>query len=160
MPLLPARIKVQDVDTPEDFDPIVLQEPTREGISVLGSLDAMSGSLITKITDSYNALTFMEFLTDIPTGGKETHFVLDNAKYHHATVIREFVEKYPDIILEFLPPCSPELNAIERVWKLIRKMGTHNRYFPSIGNLVYSLNEQFSTYRTPNDTLKRLCAIN
>ena len=79
------------MDTPEDFDPIVLQEPMREGISVFGSLDADSGSLITKITESYNALTFMEFLTSIPTGGKETHFVLDNAKYHHATMIQEFV---------------------------------------------------------------------
>ena len=144
---------------PDDFDPIVLQEPTREGISVFGSLDAGSGSLITKITESYNALTFMEFLTGIPTGGKEIHFVLDNAKYHHATMIREFVEEYPDIILDFLPPYSPELNAIERVWKLIRKMGTHNTYFPSIGDIVYSLNEPFSTYRTPNDILKRLCAI-
>ena len=144
---------------PDDLDPIVLQEPTRGGISVFGSLDSGSGSLITKITESYNALTFMEFLTGIPTGGKETHFVLDNAKYHHATMIREFVEKYPDIILDFLPPYSPELNAIERVWKLIRKMGTHNRYFPSIGDIVYSLIEQFSTYGTPNDILKRLCAI-
>ena len=59
----------------------------------------------------------------------------------------------------FLPPYSPEVNAIERVWKLIRKMRTHNRYFPSIGDLDHSLNEQFSTYRTQNDTLKRLCAI-
>ena len=75
-------------------------------------------------------------------------------------MIQEFVEKYADIILELLLPYSPELNAIERVWKLMRKMGTHNRYFPSIGDLVYSLNEQFSTYRTPNDTLKRLDAIN
>ena len=87
------------------------------------------------------------------------NFVLDNVKGHHATMIQEFVEEYPDIILYFLPPYSPELNAIERVRKLIRKMGTHNRYFPSIGDLVYSLNEQFSTYRTPNDILKRLCAI-
>ena len=70
------------------------------------------------------------------------------------------VEKYPDIILELLPPYSPELNAIERVWKLIRKMGTHNRYFPSMGDFVYSLDEQFSTYRTPNHILKRLGAIN
>ena len=87
------------------------------------------------------------------------HFVLDNAKYHYTTMIREFVEKYPEIILNFLPPYSPELNAIKRVWKIIRKMRTHNRYFPSIGDLVCSLNEQFSTYRIPNDTLKRLYAI-
>ena len=110
----------------------MLQEPTREGISVFGSLDAGSGSLITKITESYNALTFMEFLTGIPTGGKEAHLVLDNAEYHNVTMIREFVEEYPDIILDLLPPRSPELNAIERVWKLIRKIGVHNRYFPSI----------------------------
>lgn len=72
---------------PDDFDLIVLQEPNTDIPSLVGSLDAGSGSLITKIPNSYGALTFMEYLTGIPTGGKETHFVLDNAKYHHVTMI-------------------------------------------------------------------------
>ena len=42
------------------------QDPTR-GISVLGSNISGSGSLITKMIDSYNTLTFMEFLTGVST---------------------------------------------------------------------------------------------
>ena len=42
------------------------QDPTR-GISVLGSNVSGSGSPITKMIDSYNTLTFMEFLTGVST---------------------------------------------------------------------------------------------
>ena len=92
--------------------------------------------------------------------GSEVHLILDNAKYHHALLLQEFLERNPNIILEFLPPYSPELNPIERVWKLIRKSGTHSRYFPDIGELVFSLSEQFSRYAIPNEVLRRLCAMN
>jgi len=34
--------------------------------------------------------------------------------------------------LEFLSPYSPELNPIERVWKLIRRLATHNQYFQTL----------------------------
>ncbi|NUO10491.1 MAG: transposase [Candidatus Brocadia sp.] len=45
--------------------------------------------------------------------------VLDNAKYHHAHIIYQFLEIHCDNLwLEFLPPYSPKLNPIERVWKL------------------------------------------
>jgi len=116
--------------------------------------------LRTQFTEKYNALTFKEFLMSISPVNSEIHLVLDNAKYHHALLLQEFLERNPNIILEFLPPYSPELNPIERVCKLIRKSGTHNRYFPDVGELVFSLSEQFNRYSIPNDVLKRLCAMN
>ena len=45
----------------------------------------------------------------------EVHMILDNAKYHHANLLKEFLDANSHIILEFLPPYSPELNTIERV---------------------------------------------
>jgi transposase len=33
------------------------------------------------------------------------------------------------LCLDYLPPYSPELNPIERVWKLTRRQCLHNRYF-------------------------------
>ncbi len=68
-------------------------------------------------------------------------------------MVQEFVEKYPDIILEFLLPNSQELNTIGNVWKLIGKVGTHNWHFPSTGNLIYP-RMNFLTYRTQNGILK------
>ena len=42
--------------------------------------------------------------------------ILDNASYHKRLDIREKIAQEPNIILEFLPPYSPDLNLIELVW--------------------------------------------
>jgi transposase len=63
------------------------------------------------------------------------------------------------IVLDFLPPYSPDLNPIERVWKLTRRLCTHNRYFPKLGDLIATVFERFRLWRKPNLTLHQLCAI-
>jgi transposase len=56
-----------------------------------------------------------------------TKFILylDNARYQHARAVREWVEarkaQAVEFVLEFLPPYSPNLNLIERLWKFLRK---------------------------------------
>jgi transposase len=39
-------------------------------------------------------------------------------------------------MLDYLPPYSPELNPIERLWKLKRRQCIHNRYFPTLDEVV------------------------
>jgi len=86
--------------------------------------------------------------------------VLDNARYHHAKAIQPWLNKHRHVLrLDFLPPYSPELNCIERVWKLTRRLRTHNRYFPTLDCLVEAVFKQFAIWCQPNKTLKRLCAI-
>ena len=55
--------------------------------------------------------------------------------------------------LFFLPPYSPQLNPIERVWKLTRRLATHNRYFATLGELLSAVQERFALWRTPNQML-------
>jgi transposase len=86
--------------------------------------------------------------------------VLDNARWHRAKVLQPWLNKHrKHLRLDFLPPYSPELNAIERVWKLTRRLRTHNRYFPVLDDLVQTVFDQFESWRGPNETLRRLCAI-
>ena len=59
----------------------------------------------------------------------------------------------------FLPPYSPDLNPIERVWKLTRRMATHNRYFENLNQVVDAVEAVFSSWKKPNTILKKLCAI-
>jgi transposase len=61
--------------------------------------------------------------------------------------------------LDFLPPYSPDLNPIERVWKLTRRCCTHNVYFPTIESIADAVESQFKLWACGSDTLKRLCAI-
>jgi transposase len=61
--------------------------------------------------------------------------------------------------LLFLPAYSPDLNPIERVWELTRRLSVHNRYFPELSDVVKSVEFQFDQWSTKNDDLRRLCVI-
>lgn len=51
--------------------------------------------------------------------------------------------------LSFLPPYSPELNPVKRVWKLARTLCTHNQYFPLLADLVTAVSVQLELWRKP-----------
>ncbi len=86
--------------------------------------------------------------------------LLDNAKYHHAKLLRPFLKEYRDkLSLEFLPSYSPELNPIERVWKLTRKLCVHNHYFEQLEYLIDAVDRQLESWKSPNQILRKLCCI-
>ena len=86
--------------------------------------------------------------------------MVDNARYHHARALRAFLHRHrKTLTLLFLPPYSPELNPIERVWKLTRRLATHNRHFLSLADVVNAVQERFWLWAKPNRQLARLCAI-
>jgi transposase len=148
---------------PEEKDPIVLQEPTRFHISVFGAVNVGTGRLVHQMSETFNAMTFLDFLKNLlsfRTGSKIIHLILDNSRYHHAKLLEPWLDEHKkEIALDFLPPYSPQLNPIERVWKQARQKATHNRYFPALSDLVQAVQMQFSRWSQPNDTLTRLCSI-
>ena len=52
---------------------------------------------------------------------KKIVFIVDNASWHHATAIGEYI-KNRDIVFIFLPAYSPELNPVEQVWKKLKSI--------------------------------------
>jgi len=149
---------------PENIDPIVLHAPTRKGISVFGAVQLITGKLVTLITPTFNAITFQGFLNRLISMKSEDnppmYAILDNSRYHHAKLLSPWLNEHSqEINLNFLPPYSPHLNPIERVWKLVRRLCTHNRYFPALELLTQTLTRQFELWEKPNDTLRRLCVI-
>jgi transposase len=148
---------------PEETDPIVFHAPTRKSVAVFGAVSATRGKLVAQRGNPFNALTFLGFLQTLVRHrrrGRCLVLVLDNAKYHHATLLASWLEAHREALrLDFLPPYSPELNHQERVWKLTRRLVTHNRYFPVLEELVQAVFEQFALWQQPNETLRRLCAV-
>ena len=92
--------------------------------------------------------------------GRRVLAISDNAQYHRAKLHLEWrVQQASNFGLDFLPPYSPELNPIERVWKLTRRLCLHNRYFAFLDSVVAAVETQFAEWTKPNETLRRLCAI-
>ena len=56
------------------------------------------------------------------------HIILDHARYHYSGEVKAYLEENSKINLVFLPPYSPELNLIERVWKYFKKKVLYNQY--------------------------------
>jgi len=145
---------------PKGQQPRVLSASTRQKVGYFGALDLKTGCLLTKEAPTFNAETFGGFLSYLlqHTQGK-IHLILDNVSWHKAQDLSDFFIANRDrLVRVFLPPYSPELNPIERVWRITRRQVTHNRYFQSIEELETALTSHFVKWEQPNNVLRALCA--
>lgn len=80
--------------------------------------------------DNINQHTMVQLLRQLraqhPSDG-QIYLVLDNASYNKAHRVRDEAQAQR-ITLKFLPPYSPNLNLIERLWKFMRKKFCKDKY--------------------------------
>jgi transposase len=150
---------------PETKTPVLLHHPTRKSVGYFGAVRLRDGKFVFQREETvFNADTFFGFLKKLRKAschtGRRVIVVLDNAKYHHGNLHEDWRNRAkPRFALEFLPPYSPDLSPVERVWKLTRRQGTHNQYFPTLAAVVERVEGVFAPWQTGNETLRRLCAI-
>jgi transposase len=114
----------------------------RQRLNVLGAVGYGTAKMITVINrGSIGAEQVCELLRQIKRRcRKPVTVVLDNASYHRAKVVRQCAEAL-DIELLFLPPYSPNLNLIERVWKLVKKLALTARTLSDFDAFAESINQ-------------------
>jgi len=151
---------------PEEKDPVLLHHPTRKSVGYFGAVRLRDGKLVfQREEEKFNAVTFHTFLKRLrqasSRSGRRVVVITDNAKYHHAKLHADWrTQQVPKFEMDFLPPYSPELNPIERLWKLTRRLCLHNRYFPTLEDVVKSVESKFIDWTLGNEAVRKLCAIN
>ena len=152
--------------------PTVKSFPGRLKVAYAGFVIPGTGELYASKPERFNYETTIEairaFLKAKPVPeGKHYVFFLDNASWHTKAfrlIQKERMEEYKDIreeaVLEMLPPCSPDLNPIEQVWRIVRREVTHNRYFATLDDLTKRLDDYFTLYAKPNQKFSSLCSFN
>jgi transposase len=98
----------------------------RKRLNILGAISPDDHDYIdircTK--ENLNAQTVIRLMEQMRAKHPETTrflLYLDNARYQHAKLVQEWLTRHPEFELHFLPPYSPNLNLIERLWKFLRK---------------------------------------
>jgi transposase len=84
--------------------------------------------------------------------------IIDNAPWHRGRPIDEALAEQPHLEFYRLPSYSPQLNVIERFWKLLRRRATHNRLFDRLADLRRSLRASLSYYQTMRVRVRSLIA--
>jgi transposase len=79
---------------------------------------------------------------------KRIHLILDQAGYHTAQETRDFL-KTSRIKVYYLPPRSPNLNPIERLWKIMHEYVSNNRVYERFKDFKKSLFDFFD-HTMPN----------
>lgn len=111
--------------------PFIKTSPGRQRYNVLGAVDSHSKEIISiKNTGYINALTVCELIEKIRSLYAEgpITLILDNARYQRCKAVMQKADELK-VELLFLPPYSPNLNLIERLWKLVKKRCLANRYY-------------------------------
>jgi transposase len=108
--------------------------------------------------DNINGQQFVNLLRLLRASHPETErfiLYLDNAKYYHAEVVREYLARHPEFHLEFLPAYSPNLNLIERLWKFLRKTAftRWHKTFEEMEVAVSAVLDHLKGYRAELTTL-------
>ena len=137
---------------------------TKEKVGICGAVNHRNGRLFSLIFDGFDSDTFIYYLKWLIKKfktRKKIVLILDNASSHKSNKVAEFVEIHKKRLeLLFLPPYSPELNPVERVWKNLRYRVTHNTFFENITALENAVIEYLKDHAKPNERLKSLCCIN
>ena len=150
---------------PEDHDPVLPHHPTRKSVGYFGAVRLQDGQFAyAQESGKFNGQTYWQFLQQLSQGsqsaGKRVILILDNARYHHAKLHREWRQTHDEgFHVEYLPPYSPDLNPIERVWKLTRKLCIHDQYFGHLNEVIQAVEAQFRQWNHGHETLRKLCAI-
>ena len=78
----------------------------------------------------------------------EVVITIDNAPWHRGAGVDEVLAAHPHLRLYRLPSYSPQLNVIERFWRVLRRRATHNRWFASMAAWRTTLRNNSSDFQT------------
>lgn len=134
---------------------------SRTRLNIIGAIQL--GHISEAITSQYetiNAESIVDFMVKIRTqySAKQTiHLILDKAGYHRSFLVAEHATKL-NIKLHFLPPYSPNLNPIERLWKVMNERVRNNRFFRGAKDFKDAINGFFDSIlpRIGNDLNGRI----
>jgi len=100
-------------------------------LNFIGGICLDDHRIVYENTEKVNAESINVFLKKLRSkhpGKNKIHAILDNAGYHKSEEVKNYA-KLLSIELHFLPPYSPNLNPIERLWKIMHEQVSYNKYY-------------------------------
>lgn len=116
-------------------------------LNFIGGICLDGYRIVYENTEKVNSESLKAFLTKLLNkhpGDNKIHAILDNAGYHKSEEVKNHA-KLLLIELHFLPPYSPNLNPIERLWKIMHEQVSYNKYYEKFSEFTDATLEFFRT---------------
>ena len=103
----------------------------RQRLNLSGAIDIISKRVFVREDETLNSASTIAFLKDVEAAypqARKVHVFCDNAKYYRNKDVQAYI-KTSKLEMHFLPPYSPNLNPIERLWKFMNEHVLYNKYY-------------------------------
>ena len=130
----------------------------RKRININGALNINNFEVVVREDEPINAQSTIELLKQIEEAypsASTIYIIADNARYYRAQIVSEYL-KTSCIQFKFLPPYSPNLNLIERLWKFMKKEVINSCYYQAYDIFKKKVMDFFENIKEYHDELTTL----
>ena len=109
----------------------VLTNSGRSRVNIFGAISIGNLDVVTRSYDTINQFSVCDFLKVLRAknpNGEKLFLILDQGPSNTALSVKELAKELK-IEIVLLPPYSPNLNPIERLWKFFKKKVLYNKYY-------------------------------
>jgi transposase len=124
---------------PVGVQPEVPAPGQNEKTVAYGGVNYATGRITYTIASTKSGANFLAFLKTLVRAysGRKIRLVCDNGRFHHTKAVRQWLKEHRhQIKVYWLPPYSPSLNLIERLWGHLKRTILANVLFEKIEDLV------------------------
>jgi transposase len=109
----------------------IMSNTGRQRLNLSGAIDIFTKKVFVKEDETLNSeatIAFLHMLESSYPSANKVHVFCDNARYYKNKEVMAYLVT-SKIHMHFLPPYSPNLNPIERLWKFMNEHILYNRYY-------------------------------
>jgi transposase len=132
----------------------------RVNVNINGALSWPGLDVVHRQAEKITSAEMIKLFDDLQarhTAATAIWVVLDNARYNHSHEIKAYVSgERCRIKLVYLPAYAPNLNLIERLWRLFKQKALCNRYFPKFADFKAAVDEFFAGIGRYSDQIRTL----
>lgn len=131
----------------------------RQRININGLLNANDVTDIITITSNtinyQSTIELYKKLLDLNQDKEKIYVICDNARYYKNKELKKWLED-TKIVQIFLPPYSPNLNIIERLWKFLKNEVINSTFYRTFAEFKNGISNFFNNIENYQDELKTL----
>jgi transposase len=137
----------------------VLANTGRKRLNIIGAINPVTLEPTIILTEENCSAEVIEaFLEEVKiqySHAKTIAIILDNARYQRSSIVQT-TAKFFNIDLIYLPPYSPNLNLIERLWRYFKKQVMKNKYYADYTTFEKAVETFFTQFDNRKEELKSL----
>ena len=135
-------------------DKLIETTGSKTRMNIMGSINLETMDVSITKHDKLNSTSMKEHFSLLRkkyTTARKIHLILDQGSYNTSKETKKHAKEY-GVLLHFLPPYSPNLNPIERLWKVMNEYCRNNKYFKNAKEFRTTIDNFFE--KTWNDISK------